>query len=66
MFYRCESFNQDLSAWDVSNVINMERTFGDCSKFNQDLSTWDVSKVTSFKNAFLHCPIEEKYKPKFK
>ena len=44
----------------------MERTFGDCSKFNQDLSTWDVSKVTSFKNAFLHCPIEEKYKPKFK
>ena len=41
MFYWCESFNQDISKWNVSNVKNNNKIF-------------------------YNCPIEEKYKPKFK
>ena len=66
MFYRCESFNQDISLWDVSNVIKMEAMFYGCESFNQDISEWNVSKVELFRYIFSKCPIEEKYKPKFK
>ena len=44
MFNGCHSFNQDLSAWDVSQVINVSFMFDDCTSFNQDLSAWDVSQ----------------------
>ena len=38
------SFNQHLSNWNVSNVIDMMYMF--CgTPFNQDISTWNVSKV---------------------
>ena len=30
MFYICESFNQDISMWDVSNVNKMEDMFYKC------------------------------------
>ena len=66
MFYGCESFNQPLNNWDVSNVTNMDYMFDGCELFNQDISNWDVSKVDDVKNIFYNCPIEEKYKPKFK
>ena len=66
MFYECNSFNQDISAWDVSNVIHMGGMFWGCSKFNQDISNWNVSKVKNMNKMFLACPIEEKYKPKIK
>ena len=46
------SFNQDISGWNVSNVINMSSMFRDAASFNQDLSTWDVSKVTNMDNMF--------------
>ena len=36
------------------------------SKFNQDISNWDVSNVRNNAHTFTQCPIEEKYKPKFK
>ena len=36
------------------------------SEFNGDISKWDVSKVTNNVHIFVNCPIEEKYKPKFK
>ena len=58
-------FNGDISNWDVSNVTNMECMFA-WSKFNGDISNWDVSNVTNNVNMFDDCPIEEKYKPKFK
>ena len=66
MFYGCKSFNQDISNWDVSKVINMKGMFCDCKAFNQDISNWDVSKVKDMSYMFDSCPIEEKYKPKFK
>ena len=50
MFY-VSSFNQDLSAWDVSNVTNMSFMFSR-NPFNQDLSAWDVSNVTDMSFMF--------------
>ena len=66
MFYRCKSFSQDISNWDVSKVISMWGMFYGCKDFNQDISSWDVSKVKDMKYMFDYCPIEEKYRPKFK
>lgn len=36
MFYQAKSFNQDISDWDVSNVINVGSMFRDDSNFNND------------------------------
>ena len=58
-------FNGDISKWDVSNVKNMRSMFL-YSKFNSDISNWDVSNVIDKSHIFDNCPIEEKYKPKFK
>ena len=66
MFYGCKNFNQDISNWDVSNVKDMCNVFDECTSFNQDISAWDVSNVKNASNVFVRCPIEEKYKPKFK
>ena len=60
------NFNGDISSWDVSNVTSMAQMFYCCEKFNQDISNWDVSHVKTNRNIFYNCPIEEKYKPKFK
>jgi len=38
------TFNQDISSWDVSNVIDMGGMFRN-SIFNGDISSWDVSNV---------------------
>ena len=66
MFWGCKKFNQDISTWNVSNVTNMSYMFYECTNFNQDISAWDVSNVKFNLNIFNDCPIEEKYKPKFK
>ncbi len=39
--------NSDISAWDVSDVTDMTRTFYNCSTFNSDISAWNVSSVTN-------------------
>ena len=51
MFSNCTSFNQDLSAWDTSNIVAMAGMFAG-SAFNQDISSWNVSNVTSFLGMF--------------
>ena len=66
MFAGCESFNQPLDKWNVSNVIYMNHKFNECEKFNQDISNWNVSNVADNYYMLEDCPIEEKYKPKFK
>ena len=40
------NFNGNISAWDVSNVTNMNSMFYRCKRFNGDISKWNVSKVT--------------------
>jgi len=61
-FYQNDVFNQDISNWDVSNVINMSQMFEEYA-FNQDLSNWDVRNVTDmyamFKdNSVMNQPLE--------
>ena len=52
MFSSDETFNQDISSWDVSNVIDMASMFANANSFNQDISSWDVSSVTNMSNMF--------------
>jgi surface protein len=52
MFAGATSFNQDLSAWDVSRVTNVGSMFDGATSFNQDLSSWDVSGVTNMYGMF--------------
>ena len=44
-------FNEDISEWDTSNVINMRGMFSKCP-FNRDLSKWDTSNVTNMNHMF--------------
>jgi surface protein len=46
MFYYASAFNQDISNWDVTNVINMNNMFDAASVFNQNISNWNVSNVS--------------------
>ena len=52
MFYDAQSFDGDLSGWDVSRVTDMVGTFWGASSFNGDLSGWDVSRVTDMVGTF--------------
>lgn len=51
MFYECESFNQDISGWDVSKVIDKYKTFDDCpieekyKSLNEIISTIHTRKT---------------------
>jgi len=46
------AFNGNLSAWDVSNITNMDSVFYYCPLFNANLSSWDVSNVSSMASMF--------------
>jgi surface protein len=52
MFYYATAFNQDIRAWDVSNVSAMYQMFRDASAFNQDIGSWDVSNVSTMRYMF--------------
>jgi surface protein len=47
-----ETFNQDISAWDVSNVTDMNSMFWYALSFNQPINGWDVSNVTNMSYMF--------------
>merc|ERR1712238_426310 len=49
---RFQSFNADLSCWDVSSVTDMRGMFDSASAFNNNLSSWDVSSVTIMEGMF--------------
>ncbi|MEP5365986.1 MAG: BspA family leucine-rich repeat surface protein [Reichenbachiella sp.] len=51
MFRGINGFNEDISTWDVSQVIDMSYLFQSTS-FNQDISEWDVSHVTDMAYMF--------------
>lgn len=47
-----DSFNEDISMWDVSHVTDMSYMFRGAQHFNQDLSGWCVTKITSLPTDF--------------
>ena len=51
-FFNNNSFNSNISFWDVSNVTNMDGMFYNADLFNQDTSSWDTSKVTKMLDLF--------------
>ena len=52
MFERATSFNQDISNWNVSNVVYTGRMFECAKSFNQNLEKWNVSKVEYMEDMF--------------
>ena len=52
MFTGASRMNAEISAWDVSQVIDMTGMFGNTNSFNADLSIWNVGNVLSMKSMF--------------
>jgi surface protein len=62
LFYNKPTFNEDISNWDVSNVVTFDNMFY-CDKidvniapnppaFNQNINNWNVSRCRSFNRMF--------------
>jgi surface protein len=55
LFHNKSQFNDDISKWDVGNVIDMDHMFCNTG-FNCDISKWNVSKVINMSSMFSGCP----------
>jgi surface protein len=47
-----DTFNDDISMWNTSQVTNMYDMFAYASAFNQTVGSWDTSKVTKMHGMF--------------
>jgi len=64
MFYGATAFNQDIGAWNVSSVIDMDYMFFEATAFNQDISEWCVTNIVSEPSEFSpNSPLSESNKP---
>jgi surface protein len=52
MFFGASTFNQDLSRWNITNVVDMAAMFSGARAFNQDISKWVTSAVTNMSQMF--------------
>ena len=50
MFMNASAFNQDISNWNVSNILDFNGAFHSTTQFNQDLSSWNVANATTFQD----------------
>ncbi|MEX0662493.1 MAG: BspA family leucine-rich repeat surface protein [Balneolaceae bacterium] len=46
------TFNEDISHWDVSSVTDMNHMFYLANNFNSDIGSWDVSNVSDMNRMF--------------
>ena len=53
-FRGCQ-FNQDISGWDVSNMLTNTAMIANNSVFNQEIGVWDTTKWTSTDFFFADC-----------
>lgn len=51
-FEGATSFNDDISNWDVSQVLRMNHLFAGATQFNQPIGGWNTSQVRSFYRTF--------------
>ena len=51
-FSFANTFDYDISNWDMSNVLDFTRTFYRATAFNKPLNGWDVSSATSMADTF--------------
>lgn len=51
MFRACANFNQNISDWDVSNVLIITELLYNCSSYNQE-TTLDISNATETSSMF--------------
>ena len=53
IFYNAESFDQDLSSWDVSRMWSFDQAFYGTDSFKgTGLENWDVSSAYSMTSMF--------------
>jgi surface protein len=52
MFSNTTLFNQNISYWNTSNIINMNGMFYGTKVFNQNISAWSTLNVTNMANMF--------------
>jgi surface protein len=52
IFRNANNFNQNINAWDTSNVTNMSRMFESAFAFNQSIASWNTSNVTNMSTMF--------------
>ena len=52
MIASANNFNQNINAWDTSNVTNMTFMFADAFVFNQPINSWNTSNVRNMSFIF--------------
>ena len=52
MFSKAQSFDADISDWNVHSVEDMSAMFSSALSLNDDISKWDVSSVTNMDRMF--------------
>jgi len=52
MFHSADAFNQNISSWNVSSVINLGWMFNNAAAFDQVISSRNVSSVTNMGHMF--------------
>jgi surface protein len=61
MFMNNPQFNQDISSWNTSRVVNTSFMFMDATSFNQDISNWNTQRLQSLTSMFSNASSFDQY-----